>query len=238
MRRVKPIRASTFENQQEKSYQFQFNVGESNETDSTSTTDVEVVPLCDGSQQQPLTSAQLHALFQKASTELVSEAADEEDFFKREATIKAPKTSQIIQTPFPAPLPERKEDAEFDIEQLKQLAKQEAGPLMVERFSPSEKQVDYVLPVITLTFNQLMIPVSSLDEIVNVAELGISLLPQIEGKWRWTGTKTVQFEAKHRCPYSTKYSIKVDKEQCVSAIGGKANLRSMKFHFFNVFSTL
>ncbi|CAF3847913.1 unnamed protein product, partial [Rotaria sp. Silwood1] len=130
MRRMKPIRPGKFQNQQPKSYQFQFNVAESNETDNTTTTTaVEVVPLSEESQQQSLTSDQLQALFRQASSELVAETTDEQDFFKREATIKAPKTSKVIQTPFPAPLLERKEDFELDIEQLKQLAKQDAGPL-------------------------------------------------------------------------------------------------------------
>ncbi|CAF3755727.1 unnamed protein product [Rotaria sp. Silwood1] len=222
MRRMKPIRPGKFQNQQPKSYQFQFNVAESNETDNTTTTTaVEVVPLGEESQQQSLTSDQLQALFRQASSELVAETTDEQEFFKREATIKAPKTSKVIQTPFPAPLLERKEDFELDIEQLKQLAKQDAGPLIIERYSPSEELIDYVLPAATLTFNQPMVPVSSLDENTNVEELGISLTPKIEGRWRWTGTKTLQFEAKHRFPYSTKFTLKVDKERCVSALGRK-----------------
>ncbi|CAF4688784.1 unnamed protein product, partial [Didymodactylos carnosus] len=64
-----------------------------------------------------------------------------------------------------------------------------------------------------------MIAVSSLDEVMNVEDLDISLTPKVEGRWRWTGAKTVQFEAKHRLPYSTEYALKVSKEQCVSAIG-------------------
>ncbi|CAF3181371.1 unnamed protein product [Rotaria sp. Silwood2] len=220
---MKPIRPEKVQNQQPKSYQFQFNVAESNETDNTTTTTpaVEVVPLSDESQQQILTSDQLQTLFCQASSELVAETTDEQDFFKREATIKAPKTSKVIQTPFPAPLLERKEDSELDIEQLKQLAKQDAGPLIIERYSPSEELIDYVLPAVTLTFNQPMVPVSSLNENTNVEELGISLIRKIEGRWRWTGTKTLQIEAKHRLPYSTKFTLKVDKERCVSVLGGK-----------------
>ncbi|CAF5161904.1 unnamed protein product, partial [Rotaria sp. Silwood1] len=87
--------------------------------------------------------------------------------------------------------------------------------------SPSEELIGYVLPAATLTFNQPMVSVSSLDENTNVEELGISLTPKIEGRWRWTGTKTLQFEAKHRFPHSTKFTLKVDKERCVSALGRK-----------------
>ncbi|CAF4524576.1 unnamed protein product, partial [Rotaria magnacalcarata] len=77
-----------------------------------------------------------------------------------------------------------------------------------------------------------MIAVSSVDDKMNTEDLGISLTPKIEGQWRWTGTKTLQFEAKHRLPYATKYTLRVDKEHCVSAIEGK-----LDEEFFFEFST-
>ncbi|CAF2761726.1 unnamed protein product [Rotaria sp. Silwood2] len=200
--------------------------------DDEATADVEVTPLNDDSQQQNLTPDQLQHLFNQASCELIAESADEQEFFKREVTMKAPKTSKIIQTPFPPPPSGRTEDLDIDIEQLKQIAKQEAGPLIIERYSPSERQIDYVLSTITLTFNQPMIAVSSLDEQTNAEDLGISLTPIIDGRWRWTGTKTLQFEAKHRLPYSTNYTLTVNKEHCVSAIGG-----NLVDAFFFEFST-
>ncbi|CAF4209806.1 unnamed protein product [Rotaria socialis] len=203
-----------------------------NEMDNQTATDVEVTPLDADSQQQNLTPDQLQQLFSQASCELVAESADKQEFLKRESTIKAPKTSKIIQTPFPPPQSDRTEDFDIDIEQLKQLAKQEAGPLIIERYSPGEKHIDYVLSTVTLTFNQPMIAVSSLDDKMNTEDLGISLTPKIEGQWRWTGTKTLQFEAKHRLPYSTKYTLRVDKEHCVSAIEGK-----LDDDFFFEFST-
>ncbi|CAM4981821.1 unnamed protein product [Rotaria socialis] len=46
--------------------------------------------------------------------------------------------------------------------------------------------------------------------------LGISLTPNVEGRWRWIGTQTVQVEAKYRLPYSTKYTLRVHKEHCMS----------------------
>ena len=150
---------------------------------------------------------------------------DEQEFFKREASIKTPKTSKIIETPFPPAELDRQENLDIDIEQLQKLAKQQAGPLVIERYSPSENQIDYPLATVTLTYNQPMIAVSSLDEQMSAEDLGISLTPKIEGRWRWTGTKTVQFEAKHRLPYSTKYTLTVDKARCVSAIEGKSNLK-------------
>jgi hypothetical protein len=191
--------------------------------DDQISTDAGVTSLSDGSQQrQNLTPDQLQQLFSRASAELIGESTDEQEFFKRETTIKAPKTSKVIQTPFPPPALDRKEDLDIDIEQLKKRAKQEAGPLIVERYSPNEAQINYPLANVTITFNQPMIAVSSLDDQMNIEDLGISLIPTLEGRWRWTGTKTVQFEAKHRLPYSTKYTLKVNKQLCVSTIGGKS----------------
>lgn len=208
---------------QSEPHQFNFNVTEANEVDDQVTTGAGTTPSnIDAQQQQNLTADELQQLFTQASSELVAESTDEQDFFKRDASIKAPKTSKIIQTPFPPPPSDRKEDLDVDIEQLKQLAKQEAGPLIIERYSPSQAQIDHSLATVTITFNQPMISVSSLDEIIDVENLGISLMPKLEGRWRWTGTKTVQFEPKYRLPYSTKYTLQVKKENCVSAIGGKS----------------
>ncbi|CAF1241767.1 unnamed protein product, partial [Didymodactylos carnosus] len=215
------IKDQTFENEQPNPHKFHFTIDEASETDDQTTTNVEVSPLNDDLRQEYLTSEQLQQLFSRASSELVAETTEEQELLKREASMKAPKTSEVLQTAFPPLPPDRKEDVDIDIEQLKQLAKQEAGPLIIERYSPNEKEIDHVLSAITLTFNQPMITVSSLNEIMDIENSGISLTPKIEGRWRWTGTKTVQFEAKHRLPYSTKYTLKVNKEHCVSAIGGR-----------------
>ncbi|CAF4004957.1 unnamed protein product, partial [Adineta steineri] len=201
MTRRRLIPNQTVNNEQSEPHQFQFNITETNETDDQTTIDAEIIPLNDDSQQQQqnLTADQLQQLFTRAT----------------------PKTSKRIQTPFPPSSENRKQDLDLDIEQLKQLAKQEAGPLIIERYSPSETQINYPLATVTVTFNQPMIAVSSLNDQINIEDLGISLTPAIEGRWRWSGTKTVQFEPKHRLPFSTKYILKVDKQHCVSAIGGK-----------------
>ncbi|CAF4928709.1 unnamed protein product, partial [Rotaria sp. Silwood1] len=198
---------------------FDFNVYEADEIDNEIETDVEATSLHDDLQQQNLTPDQLHHLFSQVSSELVAESLDDQEFFKREVTIKPPKTSTVIQTPFPPPLSDRKEDFNINVEELKQLVKTEAGPLIIERYSPDKEEIDHVLSTITLTFNQPMIAIASLDEQMNPEGLGISLTPKTEGRWRWIDTKTVQFEANHRLPYSTKYILRVNKELCMSAVG-------------------
>ncbi|CAF1018384.1 unnamed protein product [Adineta steineri] len=220
MRIIQQIQNQISEDEQSTLHEFHFNITEANEMDDQPTADSGEASLNNDSQQD-LTPDQLQQLFARASSELIAESMDEQEFFKYEATIKGPKRSKVIQTPFPPPSEDRKQDFHLDIEQLKQLAKQEAGPLIIERYSPSETQISYPLTNVTITFNQPMVAVSSLDDQINIEDLGISLTPTIEGQWRWTGTKTVQFEAEHRLPYSTKYVLKVDKQHCVSTIGGK-----------------
>ncbi|CAF1156993.1 unnamed protein product [Rotaria sordida] len=155
MVQIRQVQNQTVKDEQSKSHQFHFNIAEANEMDDQTTTDTGVPPLNDDSQQQQqnLTAAQLQQLFTRASSELVAEPMDLQEFFKREATIKAPKTSQVIQTLFPPPLEDRKEHFDINIKQLKQLAKQEADPLIIERYSSNETQIDYPLVTVTITFN-------------------------------------------------------------------------------------
>jgi hypothetical protein len=222
--RLPPTRNVTYESNQSEPHQFQFHVDEANDLDTQTTTDVGGTPTTGDSQQQQqnLTPDQLEQLFRRASSELVGEQTDEQEFFKRDASIKAPKTSKVIETPFPPAEEDRPEDLDMDIEQLQKRAEKDAGPLIIERYSPSENQINYPLSTVTLTFNQPMIAVSALDEQTNTEDLGISLTPKIDGRWRWTGTKTVQFEAKHRLPYATKYTLTVGKTRCVSSIEGQS----------------
>ncbi|CAF3064191.1 unnamed protein product [Rotaria sp. Silwood2] len=229
---MRPKRKQTFEHEQLQSYQFDFNIDEGNVMDNETTTDVAVTPLHDDLQQQDLTRDQLQQLFSRAGSALVAEATDDQEFFKRKTTIKVPKTSKVIKTPFPPPESDLQEDFDINIEQLKQLANKSTGPLIIERHSPNEQEIDHALSTIAFTFNQPMINISTLDEQINPEDLGLSLIPKIDGRWRWIDTKTVQFEAKHRLPYSTKYTLRVDKEHCVSAIGGK-----LDDEFFFEFST-
>ena len=200
--------------------EFQFNITEVNQI---TTIDAVTIPTIDSQQHQELTCEELQQLFDRVRSQLVTESTDEQEFFKRESALKPPKTTQIIQTPFPPPAEERLEIADLNIEQLKQLAKQDAGPLIIERYSPNETKIDNLLTNITITFNQPMIAVSSLsDENMNIENFGITLTPTVEGQWRWIGAKTIQFEVKYRFLFSTTYTVEINKEHCQSSIGGKS----------------
>lgn len=226
MHRRRRIVKRIVEDEQSRSHQFHFNIAEVNAMDDQITTDSGTIQSNVDSQNQlqDLTSDQLQQLFTRATSELTEELRNEQEFFKREASFKVPKTSKIINTPFPPSQEDRKEDLDIDIEQLTKLAKHEAGPLIIERYSPNQTQINHRLANISITFNQPMISVSSLDEIKNIEEFGISLTPKLEGRWTWIGTKTVQFEPKHRLSYSTKYTLEVNKELCVSIIEGNSSI--------------
>lgn len=209
------------ETSEDKAHQFQFEVGESSGADHETAHAVLTADTGAPENKQNLNQEQVQHLFNRASFQSVDEADNEKEFFKREESIKPPKTSKIIQTSFPPAVVARLEDEHVDIEQIKALAQQSSGPLMIERHSPSENEISYQLPSIQLTFNQPMISIATLSEQTSADSLGISLLPVIEGQWKWLGTKTIQFEAKYRLPYATEYQLTVKKDLCQSIIGGE-----------------
>ncbi len=87
-----------------------------------------------------------------------------------------------MQTPFPPHSEDRQENSDIDIEQLEQFVQQEAAPLIIERCSINQTRIDYPLATIIITFNQLMISVSSFDKIINIDDFGISLIRKLEGR--------------------------------------------------------
>ncbi|CAF4453395.1 unnamed protein product, partial [Adineta steineri] len=110
MIRRRLIPNQTVNDEQSELHQFQFNITETNETDEQITIDAGMTSLNDGDsqqQQQNLTADQLRQLFTRVSSEMIAKSMDHQEFFKREETIKAPKTSKIIQTPFPPPSEDR-----------------------------------------------------------------------------------------------------------------------------------
>lgn len=147
-----------------------------------------------------------------------------------------PKSGMLLPTPFPPP-PEERAEQSFDFSLLPELNDQEkeqkAPPLSITRFTPAKQVVDHMLTSLTLTFSQPMVALSSIATVeAETVSLPISLSPQVDGSWRWFGTQTIQFEAKHRFPFSTTFTLTV-AQGCKSAIGGI--LRSA---FSHTFSTL
>jgi hypothetical protein len=78
------------------------------------------------------------------------------------------------------------------------------------RFSP-EGEIP-VAPFISITFNQPMVPVTTLKDL-SVNEVPVKVVPELNGTWRWLGTKTLTFNYDSalidRLPKSTKYTVTV-----------------------------
>ncbi|MCO5552714.1 hypothetical protein L7F22_006231 [Adiantum nelumboides] len=166
------------------------------------------------------------------------EKDSEHSVHRREASLTPPpKSGMLLPTPFPPP-PEERPEQFFDLSSLPfihgdQEEEQEVPPLAVTRFTPSVPLVEHALSVISLTFSQPMVALSSISQVeADTVALPISLTPHVDGKWRWLGTQTIQFEAKHRFSFSTTFMLSV-AQSCKSSIGG-----TLSSPFSHTFSTL
>lgn len=99
------------------------------------------------------------------------------------------------------------------------------GALTVLRYAP-EGDID-LAPHLSITFNQPMIAITSHDEASRVVP--VTLEPDIEGTWRWVGTKTLLFEPDPRLPMATSFTALVP-EGTASATGNALS-ESLKWTF-------
>ncbi|MBU1239531.1 Ig-like domain-containing protein, partial [Myxococcota bacterium] len=136
-------------------------------------------------------------------------------FAMRDRSLPPPRTGATVQSSFPPPqkpAPTKKPDA---------------GELTVLRTSPTTDV--YIAPNISVTFSQPMVAVTShADSIAKGVPVKIS--PEVAGKWRWLGTKTLVFESElERLPKSTKYVVTI-AEGIKSALGKKL-AKEVKWEF-------
>ena len=144
-------------------------------------------------QTNPISDGDTSALL-KRIPEIKTEQDDQKDFNKRLGTLPAPKTGKQIPVKFPAP------------EQIDPTNTNQAKlPLEVIRFSP-EGEVP-LAPDLNVTFSQPMVAVTSQEEAAKVVP--VELTPQVEGKWRWLGTKTLMFDTTKRFPMATRFTARV-----------------------------
>lgn len=122
-----------------------------------------------------------------------SEDTDQADFAKRVGTLPAPKTGKQIPIKFPA-------DSDRGTPKI-----DPGTTLEVLRFSP-EGEVS-LAPDLSITFSQPMVAVTSQEEAAKYAP--VELTPQVEGRWRWLGTKTLMFDTTKRFPMATKFTARV-----------------------------
>src|SRR5688572_15714946 len=122
-----------------------------------------------------------------------SEGDDATDFAKRVGTLPAPKTGTQIPVKFPS-------------DEQRGTPKVDPGTALdVIRFSP-EGEVS-LAPDLSVTFSQPMVAVTSQERAAEYAP--VELTPQVEGRWRWLGTKTLMFDTDKRFPMATRFTARV-----------------------------
>ena len=139
---------------------------------------------------------------------LATSPDDWQAFKLPEEVLPPPRTGQTISEPFPLP----PEETAPEVAQ---------GALEVLRYSP-EGDVP-IAPFVNVTFNQPMVPLSTLEQLSNEAS-PVQIEPSVPGTWRWLGTKTLnfQFDSKliDRMPMATEYTVTIPAGT-TSATGGK-----------------
>ncbi|MEO5858464.1 MAG: MG2 domain-containing protein, partial [Pyrinomonadaceae bacterium] len=122
-----------------------------------------------------------------------SDPDDQTEFAKRIGTLPAPKTGNKIPVKFPA---------DEDRGSPKVVP---GNVLQVVRFTP-EGEVP-LAPDLSVTFSQPMVAVTSQEEAAKYAP--VELTPNVEGRWRWLGTKTLMFDTDKRFPMATRFTVRI-----------------------------
>ena len=69
-----------------------------------------------------------------------------------------------------------------------------------------------IAPFISLTFDQPMVPLATLDQLDEL-EVPVTVTPDLPGRWQWIGTRTLRFEHDpevfDRLPMATSYVVEV-----------------------------
>ena len=119
---------------------------------------------------------------------------DQTEFAKRAGSLPAPKTGQKIPVKFPSD--EMRGTPKIDTS---------GQTLQVIRHSP-DGEIG-LAPDLSVTFSQPMVAVTSQEEAAKYAP--VELTPNVEGRWRWLGTKTLMFDTEKRFPMATKFTARV-----------------------------
>ncbi len=141
----------------------------------------------------PLSDAEAGKLLGRLPA-IKTEPDDQTEFAKRLGTRPAPKTGETVPVKFPS---------------AEQLSPPETGgakqALEVVRFSPAG-QVP-LAPDLSVTFSHPMVAVTSQEEAAKYAPVEFS--PNVDGRWRWLGTKTLMFDTDKRFPMATQFTARV-----------------------------
>lgn len=144
------------------------------------------------------------------------DADDEQPFALRPDSRPPPRTGATVAGEFPAEAERRLPEVETP-----------DGPPRVLRYAP-----DGEVPIasqISLTFDRPMAAVTAHDDAVT-DDLPIRIEPDVSGRWRWAGTRTLLFEPDApRLPMATHYEVMV--EAGLAAADGKELGEELRWHF-------
>jgi hypothetical protein len=153
----------------------------------------EPLPLATG---EPLSTDEIVSIFARLPA-LIRDREDWEDFRLPDEVIPPPRTGETIEETFP---PEGGTGP----------VSVDTGPLEVLRYAP-EGEIP-IAPFINITFNQPMVPITTVEDL-SEAEVPVDVDPDLNGTWRWLGTKTLNFqydsELIDRLPMATEYTVTI-----------------------------
>lgn len=147
------------------------------------------------------------------------QARDRQEFNRPAESIKPPVTGDTIQAAFPPPNPPDGPAPATD-----------DGPLQVLRVQP-EGDVD-IAPFVAITFDQPMVPLTTLDQLDD-ADVPVDVSPDVPGRWRWIGTRTLRFEHDNdsfdRLPMATEFTVTIPAGTTSATGGALAEAASFTF---------
>ena len=122
-----------------------------------------------------------------------SDPDDRAEFAKRAGSLPPPKTGTQVPVKFPT-------------DDQRGTPKVDPGTtLEVVRYSPEGEVA--LAPDLSVTFSQPMVAVGSQEDAAKYAP--VELVPQVEGRWRWLGTRTLMFDTDKRFPMATQFTARV-----------------------------
>ncbi len=116
--------------------------------------------------------------------------------FIKKGPLPPPRQGQVVAVPFPPPLAAGSRQTRPVVPHV---------PLAVVLHQP--EGVEQTPPAISVTFNQAMVPVSSVGAVSG--SVPVKIVPSIEGAWRWLGTNTISLVPKSRLRFATRYKVTV-----------------------------
>jgi len=172
------------------------------------------------SKQAAIPLAQIQALSSQETAAVLSRLPPQEKqpnvagFSLRDSSLPVPRPGKTILTTFPPRVSSKAPD------------NQPEGPLEVVRVAP-EGDIPIAANV-SITFSQAMVPLATHADL-ELEALPVTMEPQIEGRWRWLGTKTLVFDKGIRLPGATNYRIRVGSD--VTSYAGTAITEAREWQF-------